>query len=579
MLFFSTPSQLDKSKESRPEWLTAVESKQNDALLNAKDLPDFLRQHLEDPKLTPLVQPIQSVFKRLDALQRHTQHSLGVASNTLLEIAGKTTEQQDYLKSSRQSLQSGSQEADSLRTEVELELQAVHQFFSEHLSSLRKEMNTKAEHARSVIAGIDNIGKTVDLLALNAAIEAARAGEAGAGFAVVADEVRMLARRTRESARNAYQQIDLSPLEQTIIELLARAETRISELSGQVEHSLERLHQLLSSMTNHLDEIDSNNRIINATLEIGSGASERANHKIHQGRELISQLSPQHSGLKSLSQQWQKSCIQQGMVTDPGFDRLAAIRERGVVRIAIEPDFKGLSFRTTDSAPLQGFDAEMAQMFAQSLGVKCQFIEQPWDLCTQLLDCGDRPGEAEVDLVWSALPPDPNYEGVAFSEPYVSLPYILARRKGDESIKSIESLQGKVLGCINDPAAFTTLEEAGLRWRSNLHTPGGQIQLSNLLAYTNQSWIHDALCKGTVDAFAVDLPIYYWAATHPDSPWSDRIELLPGNLANELWHYSVGVSDHASSLTLLAAINSFILEFRKRPEYRELNQRWMGKVW
>ncbi|QEW06472.1 methyl-accepting chemotaxis protein [Nitrincola iocasae] len=579
MLFFTTPSRLDKSSETHPEWLTAIESKQDNALLDARDLPDFLRQQLEDPKLTPLIQPMQSVFKRLDALQRHTQHSLGVASNTLLEIAGKTTEQQDYLKSSRQSLQSGSQEADSLRTEVEQELQAVHQFFSEHLSSLRKEMNTKAEHARSVIAGIDNIGKTVDLLALNAAIEAARAGEAGAGFAVVADEVRMLARRTRESARNAYQQIDLSPLEQSIIDLLDRAETRISELSGQVEHSLERLHQLLSGMSNHLDEIDSNNRIINATLEIGNGASERANHKIYQGRQLICQLAPQHSGLKNLSRQWQHTCTDHGLVTDPAFDRLAAIRDRGVVRIAIEPDFKGLSFRTTDNAPLQGFDADMARLFAQSLGVKCQFVEQPWDLCTQLLDCGDRPGEAEVDLVWSALPPDPNYEGVAFSEPYVYLPYVLARRKGDDTIQSIESLQGKVLGCVNDPAAFTTLEEAGLRWRSNLQVPGGRIQLSNLLAYTNQSWIHDALSNGTVDAFAIDLPIYYWAATHQDSPWSGHIELLPDNLANELWHYSAGVSDHPSSQTLLSAINSFILEFRKRPEYRELNQRWMGKVW
>ncbi|MFN3881199.1 MAG: methyl-accepting chemotaxis protein [Nitrincola lacisaponensis] len=579
MLFFSTPSRLDPRDTPTAEWLTAIESAQEDALLNARDLPHFLQQQLQDPSIATVTQPLCAALDRLDALQRHTQHSLGVTRNTLLEIAGKTCEQQDYLLSSRQSVQTGSAEAEHLRTEVEQELQSVHQFFSEQLSRLRGDMNTKAEHAREVIEGIDKIGKTVDLLALNAAIEAARAGEAGAGFAVVADEVRLLARRTRESARNAYEQIDLSPLEQAILELLDRSEARIAELSGQVERSLERLHQLLAGMTDHLDEIDSNNRIINATLEIGSGAGERADQKIHQGRQLISRLVPQATRKTAVQQQWQHTCHQQHIITDPNFDRLSAIRARGVIRIAIEPDFKGLSFRSGNHAPLQGFDAEMARHFAQSIGVKCEFIEQPWDLCTQLLDCHDHPDETAVDLVWSALPPDPNYEGVAFSEPYVYLPYILARRQGDESIQGIESLQGKVLGCINDPAAFTTLEDAGLRWRSNQQVPGGQIQLSNLLAYTNQSWIHDALCNGTVDAFAVDLPIYYWAATDPQSPWFNRIELLPGNLANEYWHYSVGASNHPPSRNLLTAVNQFIQAFRKRPEYRELNQRWMGKVW
>jgi ABC-type amino acid transport substrate-binding protein len=268
----------------------------------------------------------------------------------------------------------------------------------------------------------------------------------------------------------------------------------------------------------------------------------------------------------------------EGVQAERGFDRLAAIRARGTLRVAIEPAFKGLSFRMKAGEPLRGLDVDYARAFAKSIGVKVEFIEHPWDQCTELLQAGRRPGEAEADLVWSALPPNAAYKGVAFSESYTYLNYVLARRQGDERISGLASLEGKVLGCINDPAAFAALEAAGLRWSKHSRGGPGTVRLANLIGYSDQGVIHDALADGTVDAFAVDHPIFAWACYGKDSPWRGRIEILPQPLSAQPWFYAVGVADDPSSLALLQAVNRFIATFTPSRERESIERNWQFEV-
>ena len=206
----------------------------------------------------------------------------------------------------------------------------------------------------------------------------------------------------------------------------------------------------------------------------------------------------------------------------------------------------------------------------------CEFIETPWDIATELLTVGKAYGEPPADVVISALPPSSDFENIAYSNTYTFLHWVLARKTGDTSISSINDLNGKILGIINDPGAFKLLEEIGVRWSSNENKPGGKVRLANLIAYSGQSRIHDCLANGVVDAFGVDLPIYYWACNNPASRWRGKIEIIPGNLASEPYYYAFGVSQSGSCYRLLKKANEFIAFYKNCPERMEIERVWQG---
>ncbi len=564
-----------------PDWQQYLHDGNHNALLQCPDAPPLLRDLLEQQQdlsqLQQLTHQLPPLMERMGKLQTHLQQGLDTLGGSLGEINDRTSDQRQFVARTRQQLQQGDQHNQQLKQETEQKLQQVIEFFLSRFQQLQRQVAEKSSSSRAVIDVIDDIGQTVHLLSLNATIEAAHAGEAGRGFVVVANEVRDLALRTRASATEAFKQIDLSFIEEQLDELLHQSEDELHGLNDRVGGALQTIADIQQNMQQQLDEIDNNNRVIQATVELIDVTRDRINNRSEWAGDLSRDLQQlwQQSELPQQASRMQ-SLRKQEYFHDGQREHLERILQRGELRVAIEPKFVGVSFHPHAGGELQGFDADMARAFAKQLGVKCRFIEHPWNLCPQLLDCGAKRGEPAADLMWSALPPDPGYHDMAFSNPYLFLPYILARRTGDQRINSIADLQGKVLGCIDDPAAFATLEQCGLRWRSNKMVSGGKAELSNLLAYTDQSWIHDALANGIVDAFAVDLPIYYWASQNPASPWFGKLEILPGNLAAEMWNYTVAVKAEAENYTLLKAVNEFIGNFRNTTEYQQLCEKWLG---
>ena len=80
---------------------------------------------------------------------------------------------------------------------------------------------------------------------------------------------------------------------------------------------------------------------------------------------------------------------------EAGSGKLAKIQEKGKIVIGIT-DFEPMDYKD-ESGNWVGFDADMANAFAESLGVKAEFVEIDWDNKALELSSGN------IDCVWNGM--------------------------------------------------------------------------------------------------------------------------------------------------------------------------------
>jgi ABC-type amino acid transport substrate-binding protein len=518
---------------------------------------------------------ISALARRLGHLMRQLLDAESAQSGRFAEVEDRIEAMIGEISYASNNMHCSLQQAEQIRQQSQHHFADASAEISNGLMALEKSLAEKLARVSEVVQVLERTGKEMELIAINAAIQAARAGEAGRAFSVVAEHVRNLAKNTVKNSHEVALMLDFSDFQQQLIGFGQSSTSNVNVVDKDTGAAFAKVEDAFNAIKGSLDVLVDHGRVIETIHKLDKGSYQQQRVMVDWSKQIADRLEDsQDLAPERLAGHIQSIVLTEGLDQTSHFNRLENILDRGVLRVAIEPSFKGLSFRMRANEPLRGLDVEYATAFAKYLGVQVEFVEHPWDQCVNLLHLGKQRGESDVDVVWSALPPNAAYRGVAYSEAYTYLHYVLARRVGDQQISSIASLQGKILGCINDPAAFATLEAAGLRWSKHKRDERGTIRLANLIGYTDQSIIHDALADGKVDAFAVDQPIFAWACYGKESPWHGRIEMIKGNIADSPWYYAVAVADAPSSYHLLSEINQFIQEFSQTSERQALEKRW-----
>lgn len=146
---------------------------------------------------------------------------------------------------------------------------------------------------------------------------------------------------------------------------------------------------------------------------------------------------------------------------EPGEEGLlGAIRERGVLFNGVNaanPPFESVNA----GGEIIGYDIDLATEFAEWLGVEIAIVDTAWEGVIPSLYT------RKFDMIWSAMTiTDLRSEAVDFSQPYASDQAVWIALAGDDTINSIEDLEGQSI-CTQTNSAFeahaqSAIEEAGV---------------------------------------------------------------------------------------------------------------------
>lgn len=118
----------------------------------------------------------------------------------------------------------------------------------------------------------------------------------------------------------------------------------------------------------------------------------------------------------------------------PGQSDWEYVQTKGTLVVGIT-DFAPMDYR--DGENWTGFDADLAEAFAESLGVTLELVEIDWNKKTELLEKGN------IDCIWNGMTmTDELQETISCSEPYLSNAQVVVLRSGEMGqYNTVESCQ------------------------------------------------------------------------------------------------------------------------------------------
>ena len=225
----------------------------------------------------------------------------------------------------------------------------------------------------------------------------------------------------------------------------------------------------------------------------------------------------------------------------------AYVKDKGTLIVGIT-DFAPMDYKEAGSDEWIGFDADMAKAFAESLGVKAEFIEINWDNKVMELDT------KAVDAVWNGMTlTDEVASTMNCSDPYaLNAQVVVVQADKAEQYKDLESIKDLSFAVESGSAGQEVAETLGL----------------NFTAVQTQANALMETSSGASDACVIDLlmagAMIGEGTSYPTLTYTVNLNEASGG---ESEHYGVGFRK-GSDLT--AAFNEFYKSAYESSKVEEL---------
>ena len=230
-------------------------------------------------------------------------------------------------------------------------------------------------------------------------------------------------------------------------------------------------------------------------------------------------------------------------------DLLAAIQERGELIVAMEGTWSPWTYHD-ESGALVGYDVEVAQGIAEKLGVTAAFVEGEFNGLLAGLDAG------RYDMIVNGVDIDEGRkEKYDFSEPYAYGRTAVIVRADDDSIQTMEDLNGK--------QTANTIEST---YAAVAQKYGAEVTGVDDL---NQTF--ELLLSGRIDAtLNAEVSYYDYLRAHPDA------ELKIAGLDPENTLTAIPMRKGEGSANLVQAVNGALAEMAADGTLSALSEKYFG---
>lgn len=226
----------------------------------------------------------------------------------------------------------------------------------------------------------------------------------------------------------------------------------------------------------------------------------------------------------------------------PNIDR---IKKAGKLVVLMDATFRPMEFKD-ESGNIVGFDVDVADAFAKSLGVKLEIQNINWDG----IFVGLQQGKGDM-ILSSVTITDERKKEMAFSQPYYAAGQMIVVPADNTTIKGPNDLKGKTVAVQIDTTGQEAAEKIG----------GLEIRKFDGGAETML-----AVEQGKVDAGVIDAMVALdFVRNHPKVKVADRKPFTSED---------IGAAFRKDAEDLVKAFNDFVTAAKKDGTYDKILQKW-----